>query len=178
MTSRLTVTKAGGIESRPLIAALSAAVYPPDVLAAVPWRNVQSARSEHRILVTDRDEVVVGVAGLLIRMGMLDGNPVQIGGVGGVMTMPARQGNGIGRVAMEAIATMMHDFPKMQFGLLFCEPKNMGFYHKLGWYSFDGTVEVQQENGRQTYDIMRVMVLPVYGEAPQQGQLDICGLPW
>lgn len=178
LASELTIIQQDGDESRPRIAALSAAVYPPEVLASVPWRDVKSARSHHRILVLNNHDVVVAAAGLLVREARLDGNPVEIGGVGGVMTMPARQGMGIGRLAMEAINDVMKGFPLMRFGLLFCEPKNTGFYAKLGWNVFDGIVEVDQESGKGVYNIMKAMVRPVHGVTPNQGRLDVCGLPW
>ena len=178
LNSVFSVAERGGEESRPLIAALAAAVYTPEILASVPWRDVQSARSSHRVLVLDDQDSVVAAAGLIIREASLDGNLVQIGGVGGVMTMPARQGTGIGRIAMEAVAGMMARFPEMQFGMLFCEPKNISFYEKLGWSNFEGTVEVQQDSGKLVYDIMQAMVRPVRGEAPNCGRLDVRGLPW
>lgn len=178
LNSALSVIEQGGEESRPLIAALSAAVYTPDILASVPWRDVQSARSSHRVLVFDDRDIVVAAAGLIIREASFDGNLVQIGGVGGVMTMPARQGTGIGRIVMEAVAGMMARFPDMQFGMLFCEPKNITFYKKLGWRNFEGVVEVEQDSGKLVYDVMQAMVRPVHGEAPACGRLDVRGLPW
>ncbi len=178
LASELTVIQQAGGESRPRIAALAAAVYPPEILALMPWRDVQSARSHHRILVLDNHDVVVGAAGFLVREALLDGSQVQIGGVGGVMTLPARQGVGIGRLAMEAVDNAMQGFPMMRFALLFCESNNTGFYAKLGWNVFDGIVEIEQESGKQAYNIMKAMVLPVHGAAPNQGRLDVCGLPW
>lgn len=178
LASGLTVVQQAGEESRPRIAALAAAVYPPEVLALVPWRGVQSARSHHRILVLDHHDVVVGTAGLLVREALLDGTPVEIGGVGGVMTLPARQGTGVGRLAMEAVNNAMEGFPMMRFALLFCESNNTGFYAKLGWNVFDGIIEVEQESGKQAYNIMQAMVRPVHGAPPSQGRLDVCGLPW
>ena len=114
---------------------------------------------------------VVAAAGLIIREASFNGNLVQIGGVGGVMTMPARQGTGIGRIVMEAVASIMAGFPEMQFAMLFCESKNIAFYQKLGWSNFEGVVEVQQDSGKLVYDIMQAMVRPVHGEAPVGGRL-------
>jgi GNAT superfamily N-acetyltransferase len=173
-----TVVEQNGEESRPRLAALTAAVYPPHVLELVPWRTIESARAHHRVLILDHDEAVLAAAGLVVRDGLLDGRRVRMGGVGGVMTLPARQRTGLGRVAMQAIGEIMARYPKIQFGVLFCEPKNIAFYQKLGWSIFKGVVKVQQSDGTRVYDIMQAMVLPVHGAAPAGGTLDLCGLPW
>jgi predicted acetyltransferase len=115
---------------------------------------------------------------LLVREALIDGQSVQIGGVGGVMTMPTQQGSGIGRMTMNAVAELMHRFDQMRFGVLFCEPKNVGFYRKLGWRLFDGIVEVRQGCDTIIYDIMTPMVLSVNGVAPRHGRLNVGGLPW
>jgi len=164
--------------SRPLISALTAAVYPPEVLAVMPWRDVQSARSQRRIMVLDEDNSIVATAGLLVRDAMLNEAPVRIGGVGGVMTDPARQNSGLGRMAMDAVADLMVRWGGIGFGVLFCEAKNIGFYSKLGWGVFHGVVRITQDRGDVIYDIMTTMVRPVSASAPRSGSLDLRGRPW
>lgn len=73
-----------GEASRPLVSRLSSAVYPPEVLAKIVWRDITSAGASRRILVTQAGEVVAA-AGLHWRNASLDGAPVLIGGLGGVM---------------------------------------------------------------------------------------------
>jgi hypothetical protein len=68
-----------GDASRPLVRGLRKAVYPPEVLATIVWRDVTSAASSRRILVTQDGEVVTA-AGLLWRNGTLNGAPVLMGG--------------------------------------------------------------------------------------------------
>lgn len=164
--------------SRPLISALMAAVYPPEVLAVMPWRDVQSARSQRRVMVLDEDDSIVATAGLLVRDAALDEVPVKIGGVGGVMTNPTRQGLGFGRMAMDAVTNLMVHSGGIRFGVLFCEGKNVGFYRKLGWEVFEGTVRVTQDRGDVVYDIMTTMVRPVADAAPRNGNMDLRGMPW
>jgi len=166
-----------GAASAALVAGLRGAVYPPEVLATIVWRDVASAPARRRVVVT-QDGQVVAAAGLLWREGTLDGAPVLIGGLGGVMTMPALQGRGLGLVAVKAaMQTLVRDKGPV-FGLLFCEDKNAGFYARLGWRQFEGEVTVDQPAGSVVYRIMRAMVAPLGAPAPLRGQLDLCGLPW
>lgn len=167
----------GGEESRSLIAGLSKAVYPPEVLASIAWRNVKSAGATRRVLVKDGEEVVAS-AGVTWRSALLDGAHVLIGGLGGVMTWPARQGTGLGRLAVLRATELLTRDQTPSFGLLFCERKNTPFYGKLGWTTFAGTIIVEQPAGRIVYDIMQPMVIGLHAVAPTDGDLDLCGLPW
>ena len=166
-----------GDASRPLISSLRDAVYPPEVLATIVWRNVTSDRAQRRILVKD-DGAVVATAGVIWRAGYLDDAPVRLGGIGGVMTKPESQGLGFGRAAVEAACRRLVRDRSPAFGVLFCEEKNVGFYEKLGWRRFGGAVFVQQPMGRMAYEIMPTMVAPLGTSAPQHGRLDLAGLPW
>jgi hypothetical protein len=94
------------------------------------------------------------------------------------MTMPALQGKGLGRIAVEAAMKALIRESKPVFGLLFCEDKNKGFYSRLGWTRFDGEVMVEQPAGRMVYRIMRAMAVPLGAQAPIRGSIDLCGLPW
>lgn len=166
-----------GETSRPLIANLSAAVYPPEVLSTIIWRDVTSARASRRVLVRDGPEVIAA-AGLLWRQVSLDGSTVLLAGLGGVMTRPDRQRMGFGRVAVEEAMRAFVADAEPTFGLLFCEEKNVGFYARLGWARFHGKVVVEQPGGRIVYDLMQAMVLPLCGLAPGHGEIDLNGFPW
>lgn len=166
-----------GDASRHLVSRLIGAVYPPEVLAEIIWRDVTSARASRRILVTQEGEVVAA-AGLHWRDGRLDDVPVCIGGLGGVMTMPELRGNGMGTIAVKAAVKALSKGYQPVFGLLFCEAKNTGFYSRLGWTRFEGEVTVDQPAGRMLYRKMAAMTLPLGGQAPLDGVLDLCGLPW
>jgi len=166
-----------GEASRPLLGRLNSAVYPPEVLATIVWRDVTSAKSSRRILVTQAGEVVAA-AGLHWRHARLNGAPVFIGGLGGVMTMPALQGKGLGRIVVKAAMTAFVRECQPAFGLLFCEDKTTRFYSRLGWTRFAGAVTVDQPAGRMAYRIMTAMVAPLAGQAPTDGHIDLCGLPW
>lgn len=166
-----------GNERRAEVAALFGAVYTPEVLAAVPWRDIQSSSPETRILVHDGD-CLVATAGLVSRDALHNGRPVTICGIGGVATLPSKQRCGFGRAAMLEAHSVGISMYSAQFGLLFCEPKNAPFYASLDWAPFAGTVIVEQEGQKRMYDIMVAMVRPLAGAPPLGGTIDILGLPW
>jgi RimJ/RimL family protein N-acetyltransferase len=82
---------------------LRAAVYPPEVLATLPGRVFTWAAPQWSVFVWDQDELISRV-GLITREIISNGEIKTIGGVGGVMTHPERQGKGYASQAMHAIA--------------------------------------------------------------------------
>ena len=68
----------------------------------------------------------------------------------------------------------VHD---VDFGLLFCEPRHVALYEKLGWHSFQGDVFVQQAQERVRFEVTGPYVFD-FKMAPRFGLLDLCGLPW
>jgi len=70
---------------------LRAAVYPPEVLATLPGTQFEWASPQWSVLVWDQDELVSRV-GLITREMLSNGETKFIGGIGGVMTHPERQG--------------------------------------------------------------------------------------
>jgi aminoglycoside 2'-N-acetyltransferase I len=172
------VEEGDAAESRAEVAPLVSAVYPPDVLSTIVWRDVVSARSTRRIVVYDDRGKVVSMAGMLFRDAQVNGLPRRIGGIGGVMTLPVAQGQGFGRAAMHAAHEICRGNKTLSFGLLFCEPKNSRFYEGLGWRAFSGTVVAEQSGTNSPYEVMPAMVLSLAEPAPVDGTIDLCGLPW
>lgn len=167
-----------GLESRPDVGPLAAAVYPPEVLANIVWRSVVSARATRRVLVYDDDGSLVAAAGVLFRTGTLNSSKSNIAGIGGVMTLPTRQREGFGSVAMNAAHQLVARESTSAFGLLFCEPKNFSFYHSLGWSLFAGTVIAEQPTSTAPYTVMPALVHAFLEAAPAEGTIELGGLPW
>ncbi|WP_423068265.1 GNAT family N-acetyltransferase [Devosia sp. CN2-171] len=164
------------VESRPDVAPLVAAVYPPEVLATVVWRNVVSARATRRVLVYN-GATLVAAAGILFRRATVDDRETNVAGIGGVMTLPAARRKGFGSAAMAAAHEVITN-GGAAFGLLFCEPGNFGFYGSLGWTPFGGTVIAEQRGVTGTYGVMPTLVRPFRDAAPTAGTIDLRGLPW
>jgi GNAT superfamily N-acetyltransferase len=162
--------------SNPGIDALTAAVWPPEVLESASWRDIESATPQHRFMLFNGDGNVVAAAGVLLRQATLEGAPVHICGVCGVMTKPDMQGRGLGRIAMNAVQTFIQQQP-VDFALL-CEPKGAQFYEALGWRDFLGEIYMEQPTGRGLYNVLRAMTYPTRTAAPVSGALDLLGYPW
>ena len=157
------------------VEALDREVYSPEVMASVPWRDVTWAHADKRVVVID--EVCVRChVGVFWREGTLDGCPVRMAGIGGVMTSASARRKGYASGAMTEARTLM-EREGVDFGLLFCEPHNEPLYRNLGWTVFEGDVWCEQPAGRTRFDLMRTLCLPLR-LAPRAGVIDLCGLPW
>ncbi len=156
---------------------LRSAVYPPDVLATLPGLAFTWAAPQWSMLLWDQDELVAKV-GLLMREIISNGESKSIGGIGGVMTDPAKQGQGLASQAMREASRLFDEELKVAFALLFCRPHLVEFYKRLMWKPFQGQVFVEQPNGKVEFSANGAMVLDVKESAPLKGTLDLNGLPW
>jgi aminoglycoside 2'-N-acetyltransferase I len=163
---------------RDALKALTAAVYPPEVLATSPGRFLQWAPAAWSVLVWTVEGQLVSHVGIVTREGTLDGMPVQIGGIGGVKTHPQAQGRGYASAALRHAATALHTDHHAAFSLLVCQTHLLPFYGRLGWLPFSGRLIVEQPGGPIVFTINRPMVLPGLRPAPQEGVIDLRGLPW
>ena len=156
---------------------LRATVYPPEVLETLPGRFVTWAQPQWSILLWDQDQLVTRV-GLLVREIDSEGRIKSIGGIGGVMTHPARQGQGLASQAMREAAKQFDTDLNVSYALLFCRPHLVEFYKRLRWKPFQGKVYVEQPQGKVEFSMESAMVLDKKEQAPWNGELDLKGLPW
>lgn len=163
--------------TREALRALSAAVYPPEVVATLPGIALAWARPQRSILVWD-DERLVAHVGVVVREAVLDGQNIHIGGIGGVMTHPTAQGKGYASAAMRRAEGFFTSDPAIAFALLCCPPSRVSFYERLGWRGFSGRLLVEQPGGAIEFTVNAVLVRAVHHPAPSVGTLDLCGLPW
>jgi aminoglycoside 2'-N-acetyltransferase I len=153
------------------------AVYPPEVVAALPGRFFSWSPPQWSILLWDQDEIV-SRAGLQVREIYSQGITKRVGGIGGVMTHPARQGQGLASLAMREAAKRFDTDLNVAYAILFCRPHLVEFYKRLMWKPFQGRVFVEQPNGRVEFTLNGAMVLNVKEQAPLDGEIDLNGLPW
>jgi GNAT superfamily N-acetyltransferase len=165
-------------DERAALQALTAAVYPPDVVAVSPGRHFRWASPAYSVLVFTPEGELVSHVGLVIRTGTLDGAAVTIGGVGSVKTHPRAQGRGYASAGLRRAATALHDDHRVAFSLLVCQEHLLPFYTRLGWLPFSGRLIVEQPTGPTVFTINRPMVLAGLSAAPQDGMIDLKGLPW
>lgn len=152
------------------------AVWPPDLVASLPWGDLVTAHADVRVLVTHDGELVSHV-GLFIRGCDWDGRQVRVGGIGGVATSERQRGHGFASAGMTAAITALARDHAIDFGLLFCEEHNIAFYRGLGWQPFDGTVFAEQPEGRIHHNSVAPFVYDLK-LAPRAGVIDLRGLPW
>ena len=165
-------------DERAALKALTAAVYPPDVFAASPGRDLTWASPDYSVLVSNSEGELVSHVGIVVRAGSLNDTPVRIGGVGSVKTHPQAEGRGYASAGLRRAAAVLHHDHQVAFSLLVCQEHLLPFYGRLGWLTFSGRLVVEQPTGRTVFSINSPMVLAGQRPAPQDGVIDLNGLPW
>jgi predicted acetyltransferase len=112
------------------------------------------------------------------RIGTVNGQPVKLGGIGGVTTLPEWRRRGLASIALQRAATFMREELHVEFGLLGCEREMAPFYGRLGWEIADAPLVFDQPSGKTTFADAVTMVLPCAGKEFPRGTIDLCGLPW
>ena len=153
------------------------AVWPPEVVATLPWKDVVWAHADWRVLVSNKAGDVIGHVGIFLRNGTWGSRVVKLGGIGGVAVRQDCRRQGVASAAMRRAAQEMQDVHGVDFGSLFCEPRHAPVYEGLGWRKFTGEGFVMQPQGRTRFDVTEPYVLDM-NLTPRHGVLDLCGLPW
>jgi GNAT superfamily N-acetyltransferase len=105
------------------------------------WRP----KDEH--IVRYVDDQFAAKASVLTHCVVINDEEVLVGGVGGVLTMPAFQGQGHATAVLNYLTGYLRDRLKVPFGVLFCNPELVPFYARLGWRVIEDTVKIQQPHG-------------------------------
>jgi GNAT superfamily N-acetyltransferase len=119
-------------------ARLLRAVWPADVIATLPCRDVVGAEPDWRVLVFNLADEIVGHAATVIRDGTWDGQVVKIGGVGGVATREDSRRQGVARAALSRASQDMQSVHQADFALLFCETTTWANLRKTRLASVQG----------------------------------------
>ena len=123
------------------------------------------------------DGQMVSHAGVLKHVVSVNGKPVTVGGVGGVVTLPEAQKKGFARRLVQHAAKFLEREWKVDAGLLFCRPELKAYYHALGWQGLESPVLIEQPNGKIASPLC-VMVLPFSERRWPQGSVELRSLPW
>ncbi|HSS20026.1 MAG TPA: GNAT family N-acetyltransferase [Pyrinomonadaceae bacterium] len=133
------------------------------------WRH----KDVHFLLTVDGE--LVSHVGVLKHEVSVAGRAVMVGGVGGVVTIPAAQKRGY---AVELMRHTAEFFARWDVaaGLLFCLPRRVLLYQSLGWQLLHQPVIIQQPNG-SIESPLDVMVL-TFGQPWPEGKVELNSLPW
>jgi hypothetical protein len=78
------------------------AIWPPEVLATLPWAGITFAHADLRVLVQDEAGDVVCHVGLYRRVITWNGQKINVGGIGGVLTRADVRNRGLATIALNA----------------------------------------------------------------------------
>ena len=141
-------------------------------------QGLQWSSDDWHVMVRVKGQVVSRV-GIVERTGTVNGQPVRLGGIGGVATRPEFRRRGYAQAALTTAAGFMRNGLKVEFGLLICSVKMMPYYGRLGWQPVKGPLTFDQPKGKVTFDdSTKIMVLPCNKHDWPPGVIDLCGPPW
>ena len=167
-----------GDTSRTLAEPLLNAVWPPDVVAKLPWADIVFAHADLRVFVRSESDEIVCHVGIFHREVTWDGRKMRAAGIGGVATREDARGHGYASVALNAAIHTLKAERAVDVAMLFCEPRHAAFYTARAWKRFDGEIYAEQpEKGRVRFTAIAPHVHDLK-RAPRQGVIDLCGLPW
>ena len=131
---------------------------------------------DHHFLLYDEGRLASHV-GVLTHTVTADGRPLRVGGLGGVVTVPGCQRRGHAARLMARAAAWFAERGDVAAGLLFCLPKMLDYYGRLGWTRTDARVLIEQPSG-PIVSPLHVMLLPVRGPLDEIRHLDLGSPPW
>jgi GNAT superfamily N-acetyltransferase len=119
----------------------------------------------------------VSHVGVLRHVVSVDGEPVTVGGLGGVVTVPTARKKGFARQLMRHATNFLGHEWGVDAGLLFCLPELAAYYGALGWQEVKSPVLIEQPRGKIVSPLC-VMVLPVRKEGWSFESTELRSLPW
>jgi len=118
----------------------------------------------------------VSHVGLVKHVVAVDGEPVTVGGVAGVVTIPEAQRQGHARELMQHAMRCLEEW-KVDAGLLFCLKRLISYYEALGWQLVKQPVLIEQPAG-EIPSPLEVMVSPFGGRPWPAGTVKLNSFPW
>ena len=121
----------------------------------------------------------VSHAGLLEHTIDVGQQPVKVGGICAVVTVPSARNKGYARNTLETAAQFTRDKLKVEFGFLFCLQRLIPFYSRLGWQAITDPVFIEQPAGkRQMPEGLHAMRLNCQNQVWPAGKVELNRFPW
>jgi predicted acetyltransferase len=114
------------------------------------------------VFVYKGDEIVSRLR-IVSRNAQINGEDVQFGGIGGVMTAPVHQRKGFATLALREGERLIFQVLNARLGILLCLPELVSFYQRFGWRRVECPVTFQQPHGMVMWS-ESAMLLPKPGE--------------
>jgi len=146
-----------------------------NIFGAEPHKLSWRPKDLHFILYADSEPV--SHASILKHEVLVDGEPVTVGGVGGLVTVPQGQRKGYANRLVQHATKYLETEWRVDAGFLFCLARLMPYYGRLGWQEVGDQVIIQQPAG-EIVSPMCVMVLPFGGREWPAGSIELRSLPW
>jgi hypothetical protein len=119
----------------------------------------------------------VSHVGILKHHARANSQPVLIGGIGGVMTIPAAQRRGHAAMLVQHATNFLREEWQVDFALLFCIDRMRGYYEALGWRKVACEVLIDQPAGKVPSPL-HVMTMPFKPEFEIISSLDLDSASW
>lgn len=132
---------------------------------------------DRRFVLYDEQEAPVSHAAVLTHDAHANGKPARIGGIGGVVTVPAAQRRGHATLVVRRATDFLRDEWKVDFALLFCVDRMLRFYERLEWREARCPVLIDQPSGRVLCPF-HVMTMPFTDEFATIDSLDLGSATW
>jgi GNAT superfamily N-acetyltransferase len=117
----------------------------PEPFGAV-GEELQWRRKSRYLGLRDDAGALVGLAGVVLAEARVDGAPLQVAGIGGVIVTRAARGGGLARVLIERVLEIAPELGA-ELAMLFCLPANVGLYAKFGFELIETPVSARQPGG-------------------------------
>ncbi|MER5185365.1 GNAT family N-acetyltransferase [Streptomyces sp. NPDC002896] len=119
---------------------------------------------------------LVAHAGLVQVTVSVDGDRLQVAGLGGVIVAPDLRGHGLARLVVTAAVEHARG-SGAEFGLLFCWPDRVPLYQHLGWRALDGDMQVEQPDGLVSMPPLPMWIPLAEGAIWPRGRARLLSLP-
>jgi GNAT superfamily N-acetyltransferase len=132
--------------------------------------------TEKHFVVMEGEQPVCHV-GLLKHTVDVDGLPVPVAGIGGVLTRPDCRGRGYAQLAMQAAESFAFSQLNVDFLLLFCRPVLCGWYQHHGWSEIVEQVWIEQDERTVLFPLATMVRCRGEQKWPR-GEIQLRSLPW
>ena len=108
----------------------------------IQWRDAETR------FIGYEDNQPVSHVGVLNHLLAAKGNPLKIGGIVEVVTIPHARNKGYAQKLLHEAIEYMRQEIHSDFGLLFCMPAVVPYYNRLGWHLIENIIIFEQDSGK------------------------------